>query len=412
MEKIKHFVEINNMDLVINEESHSYICHKPWGEECLLFDLSMDIDTSLLEQVILPKRLIALKHITGYEFIFMPMHESILKDLCCFDFVFEGKTFHAEYRQASKVFEILSRSIKREQYEETDYNNVFMFKAFYQDVDEDKTKEEGNKISSGYQPINFYVEGDFSGLEEEEHYKLFRHINFYMQYYNRKCPEIILRDEKRNEDLEFQECNLSKTPAKINSTKIDDTLLLLIESARSASSTRLQYIFYYQVLEYCAYYYLDENFKHKIHNLVESPSFFADMDASINALIDEFQDNYNNKSNSDTQRLERVLMTYLRYESIKTEIAANEEYFRKDCQFDGGFLLPALLGNQESIDTGSQNLYKNIRARIENLRNVLVHVRESRESKTISPTPRNSNLLKPYLYLIRRIAEELATRNY
>ena len=47
----------------------------------------------------------------------------------------------------------------------------------------------------------------------------------------------------------------------------------------------------------------------------------------------------------------------------------------------------------------------NIRKNIDIIRNVLVHVRESRENLVIKPTHRNSVLLRPYLYLLRRIAE-------
>ena len=46
-----------------------------------------------------------------------------------------------------------------------------------------------------------------------------------------------------------------------------------------------------------------------------------------------------------------------------------------------------------------------IRKNIDTIRNVLVHARESRENVVISPTYKNSDLLRPYLYLLRRIAE-------
>lgn len=46
-----------------------------------------------------------------------------------------------------------------------------------------------------------------------------------------------------------------------------------------------------------------------------------------------------------------------------------------------------------------------IRRNLETMRNVLVHARESRENVVIKPTSKNSELLRPYLYLIRRLAE-------
>lgn len=410
MERLKRFIDNNNITFDENKDGDVYICKHPWGESCLEIDIPKDGNLFLLESIQLPKRLMALKHPNCYEFIFQPTHKSALEKYGSFDFMYGGVNFHAEYKKPTSAFEMIARGIKRYQYDDTDYGNVFVFKSFYRDFDEDTKKDNENKVTKEYLPLNFFVEGDFMSMKEEEHYILFRHINFYMHYYDRECPIIYLRDTTNKEEFpNFKEHNICKIPTKIHSTRIDDTLMLLLESARATSSPRLQYLFYYQVLEYCAYYYLEENFKHKIHNILESPLFFANMDESVNILIDEFQNNYNSKSNSDAQRLERLLSTYTLFDSIKSEIVENEEYFRTECRFDGGYILDPLLTKKDTLDS-CKNFYSSLRARIENIRNVLVHVRESRESKSIAPTPRNSNLLKPYIYLIRRIAEELATR--
>ena len=44
------------------------------------------------------------------------------------------------------------------------------------------------------------------------------------------------------------------------------------------------------------------------------------------------------------------------------------------------------------------------------IRNVLVHAREKRESKGILPTRHNEAILRRYIPLIRRIAEQLALK--
>lgn len=77
-------------------------------------------------------------------------------------------------------------------------------------------------------------------------------------------------------------------------------------------------------------------------------------------------------------------------------------------QFDGGFVLKKLFNTVDEIDNPQPDIMKSIRERIDKLRNVMVHVRESRENKVIFPTRHNTNLLTPYMYLIRRIAEVVA----
>ena len=61
-------------------------------------------------------------------------------------------------------------------------------------------------------------------------------------------------------------------------------------------------------------------------------------------------------------------------------------------------------------DRVKSQLITSIADRIERIRNVLVHIRESRENKVILPTRTNNRKLIPYMYLVRRIAETVAMR--
>lgn len=412
MKSIQNFLEINNMELESIENGEKVLLHNPWGDSSLELEFSSTEDFSILENIQMPNKLLAIKHPDKYEFIYLPIYLASHKNIEPFVFSFEGKQYKAYYEEPTEAFRQIALSIRRRSYDETDYSNVFIFKRFYKDLIKDQEKEESERRSTGYKPLNFFLEGDFGNSFEENHLRIFRHINFYMLYYDRKSPFIYINNNYgSSEQKVFAEPNFGKIPNIIQATQIDDTLLLLIEAARTAQSLRLKYIFYYQVLEYCAYYYLDSSFKQRIQNIVGSPSFFVSMQDSINNLIEEFQSNYNTKNNTDSARMERVIETYCNYDSIKAELQANADYFCNDCKFDGGYILKPLLCEKTDLDKEPSNFYTNLRKRIEELRNVLVHVRESREDKAISPTDNNSNLLKPYLYLIRRIAEEIATNN-
>ena len=61
-------------------------------------------------------------------------------------------------------------------------------------------------------------------------------------------------------------------------------------------------------------------------------------------------------------------------------------------------------------DRLKQELINSIADRIERIRNVLVHIRESRENKVIFPTRNNNRKLLPYLYLVRRMSEIIAMK--
>ena len=103
--------------------------------------------------------------------------------------------------------------------------------------------------------------------------------------------------------------------------------------------------------------------------------------------------------------MEKLLLDLCTYDDIKNELNKNSKYFVEKTSFDGGLVIDGLFNKLEDIDNPPKGIMINIRKNIDIIRNVLVHARESRENLVIKPTHRNSVLLRPYLYLLRRIAE-------
>ena len=232
-----------------------------------------------------------------------------------------------------------------------------------------------------------------------------------MTYYDRKSPYIIIYDSLANtitDDVKIP-CrkDIQAFPRIINSKKIDSTLLELLEAARLSSSYRMKYIFYYQVLEYCSYYYLENELKRKLTNIIKSPDI---LNSDIySAKIIELYSEYN-KNHTDTQKLDKLLADLCVYDDIKNELAVNSKYFVEKVCFDGGLEIDGIFNNKDEINTPPKGIMVNIRKNIDTIRNVLVHARESRENVVISPTSKNSMLLRPYLYLLRRMAEVVVLR--
>lgn len=170
----------------------------------------------------------------------------------------------------------------------------------------------------------------------------------------------------------------------------------------------MKYIFYYQVLEYCSYYYLNEDLKRKLNNVVKNPDIINNSDYYSKILVEEFKNYF--KANDDRQKLEKLIKGYCSYSDIKNEIIANAEYFSKDLEFEGGFKLDALINSEKEAKNPHKDILKSIVERVDKIRNVLVHIRESRENKVILPTKKNNHLLIPYLFLVRRLAETISIK--
>lgn len=86
------------------------------------------------------------------------------------------------------------------------------------------------------------------------------------------------------------------------------------------------------------------------------------------------------------------------------------KYFTETLEFDGGLNIKPILKEGSDLDNPPRDIIDSIIKRVSNIRNALVHMRESRENKVILPSKKNNHLLLPYLYLIRRLSENVAIK--
>ena len=103
--------------------------------------------------------------------------------------------------------------------------------------------------------------------------------------------------------------------------------------------------------------------------------------------------------------MDRLIKDLCTFDDIKDEIKTNSVYFINETCFEGGLVIKGLFNKEEEIDNPPIEILSSIRRNIDTIRNVLVHARESRENVVISPSQKNALLLKPYLFLLRRLAE-------
>ena len=386
----------HNSGVQFEEKNNKVLLSKCWGDDSFHFEFKNKRAMSFMKTLVFPNDLFAIYHRDKnmYEFVFLPLTEDYTRS---FNYIFQGKQFKLYYEKPTLEFESLVKGFALN--DSPEYNDrvygLLRYCRYYSEKD------------SSLIPKNFFIEGDFNNMTYDEHVLFFKHVNFMMLYFDRKSPYILIFDTTEGEvnDIKIP-CKSENTsfPALLNSKKYDSTLLDLMEAARHTGSIRLKYIFYYQVLEYCSYYYLENGLRRKLANIVKSPDIL-NTDYYSSKIIELYSDYF--KKNNDTQRMDNLLRDLCSFEDIKNEIKTNADSFIKDICFDGGIKIEKLFNRIEDIDNPQNGTMIMIRKNIDTIRNVLVHARESREWAVISPTERNNALLRPYLYLLRRLAENV-----
>lgn len=400
MKNLEDMFIANNASVKISKkDGKMVIVSKCWNDDSFHFEFESKRSMSFLKNMVLPKELFAIYHKNKnlYEFIFLPLQQVFNRE---FEYIYQGSAFKLYYGSPTVEFKKLVNHFVMNDVAELNERayGLMRYSLFYED---------GN---SSLIPTNFFVQGDFNKMPYDEHLSFFKHINFLMSYYDRTSPVIIIFDTSDNDISDIEIPCLSKNksfPKTLNSKKLDTTLLELMEAARTSNSYRLKYIFYYQVLEYCSYYYIENDLQRKVCNIIKTPDIL-NSDTYSHRILELLSEYTQNKS--DAQRMEKLLMDFCAYDDIKNELLINSKYFIEDLCFDGGLTIKGLFKNKDEIEREPNNIFLSIRKNIDKIRNVLVHARESRENVVISPTHKNILLLRPYLFLLRRLAEVVVTR--
>lgn len=410
-------------DLKLQEVYHiGYVLKNLWGEEDIVIPLTKNENSFLskLSNITLPKFLVAIYHedLDEYEFIFQPLNKEDKYARYNFDFVYNGNAYSARFDNPSEEFKtIATHTYCSNEESEKSHRNIPQYFKFYGKDSSNLPEVMRLRLNLIYQDkiaVNFFIKGNFRLLSIEEQIKLFQHLNLMLFYNDRKSPQIIIiQDDNNIESYPIPRCiDKSALPAKLNIKKLQDNLLDLLITARNAPTSRLQYLYYFQVIEFCTYYFLTTDIKRKIQDILEDPSLLSNTDQHTQKLINIIQDDYYNKRTED-DRLKCMFREYCSYDDIKEEIDQNFKYFENDIEFKGGYIVNKLFKEYSKINKNPDNvpsIMDNIYNNIIKIRNVLVHARESHQNTSISPCTENENQLKPYLYIVQRMAEVISRK--
>lgn len=408
-ETLKKLIE--NNPTAIFENKRRYLTIKNlWNDNS--FQIVIDKTTNNVDKLydtVYLEELIAIYHKSEeiIEFIYTPVdpEENIHKRK--FDFNYLGKTYKCFYGPTSESLEILAKGFQPIiPSEKSNYRNLREYNDFYTLSKQPAFVKEYFK---GKKAISFYVKGRLNHFKNDFSH-LIKSINFYLTYYDRETPSIVLLPKESNKDEYRMPCySLFDTfPEVINAKSIETTILDILHTAHKTEDVRLQFIFYFQILEYCSYYYLENNIRQKLFNILKRPDININANNYSKNIIEDLQDHLSNHR-EDAKKMEKTIATFCEISDVKLELTQNIDYFCKDINFEGGFRIPKLFNDKEGLKTITNNTLTTIRTNFEKIRNVLVHLRESRENKVILPTSDNEKLLIPYLYVLRRISEKVAT---
>ena len=227
-------------------------------------------------------------------------------------------------------------------------------------------------------------------------------------YYDRFSPLINILPEIDEESIEqkgpirYIEGTFPKT---LVAQTIDDIILKLLEVARSNPS-RFSFLYYYQVFEYAGYYYINDATKRSLRNFLKDPALINCGEDKVSELFSLFSD----LGHNDDVKMRKVIEDKCDAKLLWKEIKHDLQFFAASHEFEGGFIALPLIADDTTEATWCTMWTPKLFDHLTKIRNSLVHARERRENKVILPTRKNNQILRGYLPIIRRMAEQIALR--
>ncbi|MBL1256848.1 hypothetical protein [Methylocystis sp. Sn-Cys] len=382
------------------------IIENPWSDESviiLLKDESDDI-VGILNRIILPQRFSALYHIEDkrLELIYTayPLKSQVAQSASrSFKFNFGDKEYVCEFKTSSNSLLEIAGASRPFGESTTQHRNLQSFNTY------SRTRKDMQIATSTPlgEPISFWI----NDIEWDEDYvvQMAMHLNFYMLYFDRSSPFILIHPPKATDSIasSFKRREPTESfPSVISGRKMDDILLQFWHGCISGNSFT-KFLNAYRILEYSSFFYMEERLRSSIRKALASPDAFGNLDR----VVDKISSTIGADRLKDSQRLSMLCKECLCMDRLWGEIENNKDVFSSDCVFDGGFTSPRLVNNGWKRSDFETNGIDTVAQALRNVRNALSHGKDQATALCITPTHHNMLRLRPWSELARTVAEDV-----
>lgn len=396
----------NNPASSIEEIAGIGLCVKnPWGDPSIALKVPENpgLLYEALNNLYLPDQYSLIYHLdtSEIEVIFTSLKLSPVYDELKarkFDFIFEGVTYPCLYGPSStRLLEIARHHVTLSQ-SPTQSRNL---SSYNQALD---IEEAPDFIKSLFgEPISFWIK-NVTWSNSDSVQTLIKNLNFFMAYFDTSTPRVLIHSLNGGSAILPQNTRypFDSFPNEIIAHRIDDNLYQFWDATLSGDSIR-KFLYNFQILEYAAVYYLDEDNKRAIRKLLITPDASSRMDSIIQSIIETL----GSVKLYDSQKMEALLKKSVDGNIIWNEIQRRVEIFSTDMDFEGGFVSKALLKKSTKFDEFEINWAATFCNRIRDIRNALSHGKETRSGSVIFPSILNQDKLQVWLPLVSAAAKQV-----
>ena len=397
--KLQGFLSRNpEADIRIGE--HEPSVSRLWGDEAIEIPLRNDDDELIeaLNAVRLPPRFTAIWHEdTGeFEVIFTVLRKEDRFLERRFEFHHRGICHHCSFEPSSQRLRAIARNARPSgALSRPDFRNLQPYYRFERALEE----HPDSVYVKGGRPTSFWIRG-INGYDDDRIGDLVRNINFHMSYFDGDTPTIMIHEDSWAPDNVHDHSQPSGYfPDIISGQDIDQHLLILWESAWTGDPF-LRFIQYYQILEYAGFYYVKDEVRRAIERAITAPDAMVQPEKVAQQVLDAISE----EKRTHEQKINAMIEDCVDPREMWGILGGSLADFSEEVELDGGFTLPAIVSASTSCEDFVKSWNRQFSSSLHQVRNALVHARETRQSTMIAPTTANHARLSPWLLPLSQTA--------
>ena len=383
----------------------------PWGDSSLAMPLRTGTERLIdaLNNVLLPNRFTAIYHTdqSKLEVIFtaypLTSHNEVLLNRK-FEFCHLGVSHKCAFERCSSRLLTIAEFATPITESDTEYRNL---QSFYIYTVSKQASSSSKAIAKRYPdvgtPLSFWI--DNVDWDEGAVLSLVRHLNFYMTYYDRKSPTILVHTpavESATVQPDLSRYRNGKFPVHIKSRNTEENLLHFWNAARGGDPAQ-RFLFNFRIVEYVSFSFLEDELWVTVQRALGSPHAMDDLAKTTDEVVSAMQAT----KLDPTQKFDAVVRKFVSIKSLWDHLCHGTSPFCSETQFDGGLTIPAVINpNMKQKDLAMfavDKISKNLR----DIRNALSHGKDLKTAQVIAPTPANFTKLQPWASLMSTIASEV-----
>lgn len=382
-------------------EEDGYLLKHPWRDPTLVLNVPTDPAdamelASALERVELPENYSAVFHkenrnleVLWTAFKVRRKHEVIKQRI--FSIWWRGEKRECKFAPASSdVLTLAKCTLPYAAPSHTEHRNIM---SFVQSVHDPEHHNMGD-------PICFWV--DCNDVEDSDLDEYLRTINFYMTYYDRETPRVLIHEQIPKESGSMRPRYVQETfPSEIVAGDIDPAVASFWLGAFETRDPAMKYLLHYRLIEFLALSYVKAEQRKDLINILRRPHLISSTEGAAAEIAGLFS-----TQQRDTDRIKSFVEETVSADKVWAVLEMSRKEFSAATDFDGGYSVKAVLNDSTTFESWSKSGPISLVDRLRAVRNCLAHGQDEGTRGVIHSTQKNRIRLMPWVNLIETYAAE------